>query len=509
MKGLLKKLISILTAVLFTLLSLTAVIGATGEYIGVFYGPETYNRNINNAFSYNGAAYSGTILGDVDSDGALTLSDAVAILRYLAKLDATAGTGFNINAADVTKDGSVNLSDAVKILRILAKLDEPVKADEIWIATWGAAMLTPGAEHIPSNPSLNGNTVRQQIRVSVGGNKLRLVLSNEYGSSPLVIEDIRIARLSNPSSFNVQLDTEKSLTCNGSSSFTVPAGQRITTDVLEYDFNALEDLAITIKLGSVPNTLTCHTASRCSTWVVSGNHVSDNNFFGCKEMTSWYFITELDTMASEGSGAVVCIGDSLTDGASVTTNGFARYTDELARQLQADYALNNISVVNSGIGATSLMGWGSAGSARFDRDVLNIAGVKYCILYYGVNDIGYANGDISGNIIDTYKSMIQKCHNNGIKIYGCTITPFKNPYASGYYSELHESIRLKVNEFIKSADSGFDGYIDLSSAVASQNDPAMMDPKYVSVWNDYLHFNDSGYAYVGQTIYRHLKSFIG
>ena len=223
-------------------------------------------------------------------------------------------------------------------------------------------------------------------------------------------------------------------------------------------------------------------------------------------MTAWYYICELDTMASADSGVVVCLGDSLTDGASVTTNGFSRYTDELARQLQADSNLSNLAVVNSGIGGTPLLGgWSAAGSARFSRDVLNIPGAKYCVLFYGVNDIGAAGSDISQNIINEYKSMIKKCHDKGIKVIGCTITPFKG---NSYYSDSHEKIRLKVNEFIMSKDSGFDGYIDLSSAVASSSDSAKMDSKYVSVWNDYLHFNDSGYKFVGKTVYEHIKEYI-
>ncbi len=161
-----------------------------------------------------------------------------------------------------------------------------------------------------------------------------------------------------------------------------------------------------------------------------------------------------------------------------------------------------------GIGATSLMGWGTAGEARFNRDVLNVPGVKALVILYGVNDIGYAGSDISQNIINTYKNMIAQCHAKGIKVYGCTITPFYNPTGAqqGYYSELHEQIRLKVNEFILSPDSGFDGYIDTASAVANPSDAKQMQRQYVSVWNDWLHFNDTGYKFVGKTVYDKLKT---
>ncbi len=380
--------------------------------------------------------------------------------------------------------------------------------NEIWLATWGTAMLTPGDEQIPKNPTLENNTLRQQIRVSVGGNKLRLVISNEYGKTDLEIGSLMLARIDNPRSHKVDIDSQVALTYNSKKSFKVPAGKRITTDVIDFEFAPLEDLAITMKLGDVPSTLTCHTASRCSTWIVKGNHAKDNDFTGIEEMTSWYFITELDTMASKESGAIVCLGDSLTDGASVETNAFARYTDELARLLQKDEKLNNLSVVNMGIGATALYTYGGeiAGTNRANRDVLKIPAVKYCVLFMGVNDIGASKTDISDNIIREYKSITERCHKQGIKVIGVTITPFKG---NGYYSELHESIRKKVNEFVLSEDSGFDDCIDMCKVVASENDPDKMSSSYVSVWNDYLHFNHSGYKKVGETVYQHLKELIG
>ena len=376
-----------------------------------------------------------------------------------------------------------------------------------WVATWGAAMLTAGADQTPTKPALSGSTVRQQIRVSLGGKKLRLVISNEYGATDLEIESLKIAKLPDPSDYSADLSTEAALTVGGEESFTVPAGERVTTDELDYEFAPLEDLAITMKLGSAPSTITCHTASRCSTWVAEGDHVSGNDFGTYQEMTAWYFIAELDTVGYKSSGVVVCLGDSLTDGASVTTNGFSTYPQELARQFQDDNDLFDIGVINMGIGATALYAYGGdiAGTNRANRDVLGVPGVKYCVLLMGINDIGSAQSDISENIINEYKSIIDRCHKNGITVFGCTLTPMKG---NSYYSELHEQIRLKVNEFVLSEDSGFDACIDLSSAVASENDPAQMDRQYVSVWNDYLHFNDSGYKYVGQTVFEHIKEYI-
>ncbi len=392
--------------------------------------------------------------------------------------------------------------------------EEPVKEEEksVWIATWGSAMLRPTNEdeQIPSRPSLSGNTLRQQIRVSLGGKALRLVITNEFGDSDLVIETAAVSKLIDPKSYEIDTESTKALTYGGESSFSVPAGERITTDPLDFEFEPLSDLAISFKLGDAPatmRTLTCHTASRCSTWTVSGDHALDNDFDGCRTTTAWYYISELDTLADEGAGTIVCFGDSLTDGASVTTNGFSTYPQELARLVHADDELNNLAVINMGIGATALYIYGDdCGKKRLERDVLDAAGAKYCVMLYGVNDIGAAQSDISDALISEYKSVIEKCHEKGIKVYGCTVTPFKG---NAYYSELHESIRKKVNEFILSEDSGYDGVIDLASAVASENDPEQLERKYVSVWNDFLHFNDGGYKYVAETVFGRLKEFIG
>ncbi len=380
---------------------------------------------------------------------------------------------------------------------------EPAKT----IAAWGTAILTAGAEQIPTSPGLSGSTVRQQVRTSFGGDGFALVLSNEYGDSPLEIEKIAAALIRDPKKPEVDLETEVKITLGGEESFTIPAGERVTTDPVDLPFEAFTDIAVTMKLGSAPKVISCHTASRCSAWVTEGDHVSDNDYTKFQEMTAWYFLAELDTLAPADSGVVICLGDSLTDGASVTTNGFSTYPQELARQVQADGSLDSLSVINMGIGATALYIYGGeiAGTNRANRDVLKVPGVKYCVLLMGVNDIGAAQSDISQNIINEYKSLIERCHENGIKLYGCTLTPFKG---NSYYSELHEKIRKAVNEFVLSEDSGFDGVIDLAAEMADPNDPEKMKREYVSVWNDWLHFNDGGYKHIGETVYSHLKDFI-
>ncbi len=374
-------------------------------------------------------------------------------------------------------------------------------ADTHWLASWGSAQLRAGDDKLPKNISLRDNTVRLQIRPTVGGNKLRLEFSNEFGKTALEINKATLADLIDPKKSDIDTSTLTNITFGGKQSVTIGAGKKIVSDEIDFSFSSLEDLAVTLHLGNVPTTVTSHTNSRCSIWVAKGDQTGAKSISG-EVVTSWYFLSALEVLADKDTRAIVCLGDSLTDGASVTNDAFSRWTDELARQLNKN-GYSDYSVINMGIGATPLNRlWGDSGVERFNRDVLNVEGVGYLIIFYGVNDIGGANSDISGDIINTYKDMIKKAHAQGIKVYGMTLTPFKD---SGYYSELHEKIRLKVNDFIMSKDSGFDGYIDASSAVCDANDSAKIRKSFVSVWNDNLHFNDTGYKFVGKTVFESIK----
>lgn len=375
-----------------------------------------------------------------------------------------------------------------------------------WVASWGSAQLQAGDEHKP-NMGFANNTVRQQIRMTLGGETVRFVFSNEYGKSNLVINGATVAHLLSPTSPLINDTTLTDITFNnGQKSVTIPAGQTITSDEISFRFKALDDLAVSLYFGSVPTEITSHTNSRCSIWFGKGDMTKSTNITNNEIKTSWYFLSRVDVAATEDCTSIVCLGDSLTDGASVTNNIFSRWPDELARKFQSDDELKNRAVINMGIGGTPFTnGWGESGVKRFTRDVLNVPGIEAVVILYGTNDIGYAGHDVSQGIIDTYKSMITQCHARGIEIYGCTITPNKG---SGHYSDDHEKYRLKVNEYILSANSGLDGYIDTAAAVANPSDTSTMQQQYVSVWNDWLHFNDRGYCFVGETVYNKLCTYL-
>ncbi|MCD7847453.1 MAG: GDSL-type esterase/lipase family protein [Oscillospiraceae bacterium] len=420
---------------------------------------------------------------------ALVLASAMAFTTLTA-------CGSTENDADVTEE---------------EEMEEVVEeVTESWLAAWGTSMQTVWSSDTIPSEATSGETVtiRQQIRPSVSGSELRFTLSNQYGSTDLVIDSMEIAMLLAPMSYEIDTDSSVAVTYEGSTTITVPAGETIVTDAVEFSYSALDDIAVSMEISSMPSTITLHRASRCTNWIITGSHVSDNDWSGASTYAMWYFLAVMDVKADENSGsAIVCLGDSLTDGASITENSFTRYTDALMELMQEDLYLQYYSVINMGVGGTNFLGSSdnSTGLGRVTRDIINISGVKYCIVLMGVNDIGGATTDISADIIAGYETLVEQCHEAGITVIGCTITPFNG---SSYYSELHEEIRLAVNEYIMSEDSAFDGYVDLASAVASEADSSKMDSSYVSTWNDYLHFNATGYGLLGSTIYDYLTMFI-
>lgn len=370
---------------------------------------------------------------------------------------------------------------------------EPVDG---WYATWAAASLDAELEQTPRAPTLRGNTCRQQIKTSIGGEKLRLTFSNEYGSEKLVIDSVHIAQLMSAGNPMIDVSTDTVVTFDGAESVTIPAGKTVTSDEIEFSFDALDYLAVTTKFGTqTPSFPTCHRDAGCTTWVVEGDHVSDENFGSMELMSSYYYLCRMDAWALAGTEVVVCFGDSITDGACATYNGFDSWPDNLSKLMQSDPATQNISVINTGIGGNAIFGGaGDAAKERFERDVLDIPGVHHVIILIGINDLPGAQYDTSEEIIAEYKKMIKACHDRGISIYAGTITPFEGNDI--FYSQLHDQIRKSINEFITSPNSGFDGFVDFSNVLCYAENTSRMQTVYDS--GDCLHPNANGYDVMGK-----------
>lgn len=373
-----------------------------------------------------------------------------------------------------------------------------------WVATWGTSnqvteprnlpVAGDDAKPYPENPGLAGNTVRQVVRVSIGGSQVRLRLSNLYGTAPVKFDSVHIAKWKGDG--KIDTTTDKALSFASMPSVQIKNGEVATSDPIDFSVGALSDVAITFKVGSQSKEVTGHPGSRTNSYVQSGDAVAQETFASPIKTPHWYFIEGLDVMAEAKSATVVALGDSLTDGRGSTTDGNDRWTDALAKRLQADASTKHVAVVNAGIGGNQVLGsgLGPPAKARFDHDVLATPGVKWVIVFEGVNDIGNSTTDVSGALIEAFQEFVTKAKAKSVKAYGATITPFGG--YTDYDKGDHQTQRTKVNNWIKMAGN-FDAFFDFAKAVADPNSPEKLLMSYetlpASVGTDHLHLNPMGY----------------
>lgn len=388
------------------------------------------------------------------------------------------------------------------------KLAEPEPSDG-WNCIFMAPSLNSSLDILPKNPHLSDSTVRQQFQAAAGGTKIRLTFSNEYSDTldapgqDMVIESVHIAKLLKPGAPDIDTSTDTVITFGGSESVTVPSGETATSDEIDFQFSGLEFLAVSTKFGSIPSFPAAHPEADCGSWVVDGNHVSEN-FSPTEWMWSYFSLCRADAY-NNGTETLICFGDSITDGSISTFNGFDAWPDLLGQGLQTDENYKNISVVNASIAGNAI--WGGSGVAakdRFERDVLNVPGVRYAIILIGTNDIPGAQTDTSEDMIAEYTAMINSCHERGIKIYAGTVTPFGNN--EWWMSDLHEDIRSKVNKWMMSDKSGFDGYIDFASATADPEDSTKLKAEFDS--GDGLHPSVQGHKAMGDEAIKRIKELL-
>jgi lysophospholipase L1-like esterase len=288
--------------------------------------------------------------------------------------------------------------------------------------------------------------------------------------------------------------TDRALAFSGAASVTIAQGREVWSDPIAFTVPPLGNVSITIAFGSVPSALTGHAGARTTSYQQTGSsNVSAASMASAQPTTRWYYISGIDVMADASARGIVAIGDSITDGRGTDTNRNNRWTDILSARLQANSATANVAMMNQGIGATNLIGTGTAAQARFARDVLGQSGVKYVIVFDGVNDI--AGNASFASMRTVYDQMISQAHARGLLIYGATILPFGG---NSYYTPAHESVRQQVNTYIKSG--AFDGYIDFDAALTDGGNPPRLQTSYAT-WaeTDGLHPGPAGYQKMGET----------
>ncbi len=396
---------------------------------------------------------------------------------------------------------------AVAALTYQANAQPPIKPP-VWISTWGTSQQIPEPQNALPTDDLRDATVRQVVHLSVGGTQLRVHLSNAFGTAALHITSAHIARPLSPASPAIDPASDKPLTFGGNTSVTIPTGAEVLSDPIDFPAAPLSSLAVTFHLDTPPAQQTGHPGSRATTWYVHGDAVAAPNFADPKHVDHWYQLSAVDVVAMPGAGTIVALGDSITDGHGATTNGNDRWTDDLAARLQAAPATSNIAVSNQGIGGNHLLtdGLGPNALARFDRDVLAPAGVRWLIVFEGVNDLGglAINGEVPPaqhaalveRILGAYQQMILRAHSHSLRVIGATITPY---VGSGYYhpGPLSEADRQAVNQWIRTPGH-FDAVFDFDRVTADPQHLDQLLPAYDS--GDHLHPSPAGYRAIADSI---------
>lgn len=388
---------------------------------------------------------------------------------------------------------------SAKVATSTEKVDGHTGASATWVGTWGTSPQLVEPNNMPPAPGLSNNTLRQVLRVSIGGDELVMKFSNEFSKSPVTMKTVKIA-VSKGGSV-VDASSVKELKFKKKAEVTMAPGAVITSDPLAFHLEPRMDVAITIYFGETSPDVTGHPGSRTTSYLLAGNNVSSVDFAGAIPTDHWYVINTIDVKASKSAASVVILGNSITDGRGSGTNKQNRWPDILSEQLLKNPSTSNIGVLNKGIGGNCVLKdcLGPAAVDRFERDVLQQSGVRWLIILEGVNDLGGTPDSASAmkvatDLINAYSQMVEKAQAKGIKVYGATILPFGKSF---YYKDYRETARSMVNHWIRTSGR-FDAVIDFDIAMRDPNDNITLLPDMHT--GDFLHPNEAGYKMMGEAV---------
>jgi lysophospholipase L1-like esterase len=383
-----------------------------------------------------------------------------------------------------------------------------VHAQDHWVTTWVAApqqMRAGGPpQAAPAPTTFNDQTVRMIVRTSLGGRRARVTLSNAYGNGPLKIGTAHIALRSKESA--IVPASDRTLMFSGKPAVTIPQGAQMISDPVDLEIPQLGDIALSVYIPGESGQLTTHATGLHTTYIAKGNVASEPLLNDSTTTRSYYWISAVDVMAPADAGAIVAFGDSITDGATSTNDGDHSWPSALAARILTTPGAPKIAVLNQGISGNRLLadGAGVNALARFDRDVLGMLGVKWVMILEGINDIGVTtstrgngpppNPVSADELITAMKQMVERAHAHGIKVAGCTLTPYEG---AGYYSEKGEEVRQAVNRWIRTGGA-FDTVVDFEKATQDSANPKTFKAGFNN--GDHLHPNDAGYKAMADAI---------
>ena len=386
------------------------------------------------------------------------------------------------------------------------------RAEDHWVSTWGvspAQQLKTDAEILTAHLVFDNQTLRQIVHVTLGGDTLRVRLSNAFGKETLRLPSVHIA--TSAGSGAIVAGSDRTLTFGGSATALIPVDSSLLSDPVSLEVAAGSDLAVSFFLPSPTTGSGIHYAGYQTAYIGSNDQTSSASFSSTATEAAVVFMTDIEVSAPENAATLVTFGDSITDGALSTPNTNRRWPNVLAARLLARSEGAPIGVVNAGIGGNRLLHdpaqrvqFGVNALARFDRDVLALPSVRYVVVMEGINDIGHPGGGAplsevvtADEIIGAYKQLIARAHQHGIKIFGATLTPFAVTTIPNYFSPDKEVERKAVNAWIRTSKA-FDGVIDFEAAVRDPANPDHMLPAYDS--GDHLHPGDAGYKAMGEAV---------
>ncbi|HKF47998.1 MAG TPA: SGNH/GDSL hydrolase family protein [Terracidiphilus sp.] len=370
-----------------------------------------------------------------------------------------------------------------------------------WVGTWAASAF--GGDPWHAIPTVVDSTHREVVSTSIAGTALRVRLSNEFGREPLRIGAASVALSTGASSIDPA--SVHNLAFGGSPTMVIPPGAEVLSDPVAMATPAFTRLAVSVYLPlQQVSDVSVHSSAQQDNFIQPGNHVDEASLADAKVVPSWYFVKGVDVEPpSAHSAAVVAFGDSITDGALSTQNANHRWPDLLAQRLHDNPATSHLAMLNEGIGGNCILIQcaGPSALARFDRDVLAQAGVKYLIILEGINDIGRLHEPnrpsynvTAQDLEQGLSQLVARAHQHGIKVFGATLTPYKG---AGYFTESGEATREAVNKWILTSGV-FDGTIDFDKVTQDPANPLTFAPQFDS--GDHLHPKDAGYAAMAASI---------
>lgn len=388
-----------------------------------------------------------------------------------------------------------------------------------WVDTWVSVPQPTGAGDLPPPPftlagrTLAGTTLRQTVRASIGGRRLRLRLSNLVGGTalPVTAASVALPLGGRAGTSAIQPATLRRVSFHGRPSVVVPAGAQAESDPVDVDVAPGANLTVTLYLGEgqPAGAVTSHPGSRTTSYLLAGDHVAAVDLPGAAPVDHWYILSGLSVPATATAAGVVLVGDSLTDGRGSTTNQNDRWPDRLFDRLRSRPDLGDIAVLRHAAGGTQLLddGQGPGAVDRLVRAALSRTALRWLLVFKGVNDIGAAaptgaaQRRVSASLIQAYDQIISRLHQEGVRVYGSTLLPFGGNADCDDLPGHREWARQGVNEWVRGSGR-FDAVLDFDRAVRDPADPRRLAPAFDA--GDHLHLNPAGYRALADSVPLHL-----